>query len=132
MLAGSLLLAGPTPGAAAEEAANDVTAPTTPEVELIGDSPKAGELATVRFTASDPDSGLDGFWYGINVDAQREFIAAPALPGEPGSAEITFTVPETGGRMWVYVWARDIAGNSSDRAAFDFFAPREDIPPPPG
>jgi hypothetical protein len=34
-----------------------------------------------------------------------------------------------GGRIWIYVWAEDIAGNHSDRATFDFFAPRE--PPPP-
>jgi hypothetical protein len=129
MLAGSLLLVSPASEAAADTV-DDVTSPTTPDVALIGDSPKAGEEATVRFTASDPDSGLDGFWYGINEEVKREFVAAPAPPGELGSAEIGFTVPESGGRMWVYVWARDIAGNFSNRAVFDFFAPR-DLPPPP-
>jgi hypothetical protein len=97
---------------------------------MVGHSPKAGEQATLRFTASDLDSGLEGFWYGINEEVKRDFIAARAPPGELGSAEITFTVPESGGRMWVYVWARDVAGNSSNRSVFDFFAPRDPPPPP--
>jgi hypothetical protein len=131
-IAGLLVLAGSVPAAAAGavDTADDVTAPTTPEVELLGDSPNGGEPATVRFAASDADSGLDGFWYGINEEAKREFVAAPAPPGEVGSAEVTFTVPVPGGRMFVYVWAEDTAGNFSDRAVFDFFAPRGDIPLP--
>jgi Concanavalin A-like lectin/glucanases superfamily len=127
LAAGSLLLAGPVPGAAA---ADDVTSPATPDVELLGDPPKAGEPATLRFTSSDPDSGLDGFWYGIQEEVKRDFVAAPALPGEPGSAEITFTVPADGGHIFVFVWAEDIAGNDSNRATFDFFAPRDPPPPP--
>jgi hypothetical protein len=129
LVAGSWLSVGPVPGAAADTA-DDVTSPATPEVELVGDTPKAGEAATVRFTSSDPDSGLDGFWYGINEEAKRNFVAAPALPGEPGSAEVTFMVPPDGGHIFVYVWAEDLAGNHSNRAILDFFAPRDPPPPP--
>jgi hypothetical protein len=130
-VAGALLWAGPLPGAAAGEVGTaDTTAPSTPEVELLGDPPRAGELATLRFTSADPDSGLKGFWYGIHEEVKRDFVAAPAPAGVPGVAEVTFPVPPEGGRIFVYVWAEDIADNFSDRAIFDWFAER-DLPPPP-
>lgn len=128
-VAGMLLVAGPLVGTASAQ--DDTTAPSAPEVELLTEDPKAGEPATVRFTSSDPDSGLDGFWYGINAERKQFFAPAPAPPGGTGSAEITFTTSPEGGRMFVYVWSEDIAGNHSDRSVFDFFVPRDPPPPPP-
>lgn len=130
--AGSLVLAGPAPAVAAagDERAADVRAPTTPEVEQLGDPPQAGEPVTLRLTSSDADSGLKGFWYGIEEEVQRKFEAAPAPVGVVGTAEITFTVPGDGGRIFVYVWSEDNAGNTSNRATFDFFvSPVEEDPP---
>jgi concanavalin A-like lectin/glucanase superfamily protein len=130
-LAGSALLAGSAPGAAAAVVNQvDVTAPAAPDVSLLGDTPRGGELATLRFTSTDADTGLDGFWYGINEEIKREFVAAPALAGVPGVADVTFIVPPVGGRIFVFVWAEDGAGNSSNRTVFDFFAQPADRPVP--
>lgn len=96
----------------------DVTSPTSPTVELVGDPPAAGEEVTLRFHSSDAHSGMDGFAYGIDEEVQRHSLSSS------GTAEITFTAPEAGGRNWVYVWSRDNAGNLSNRAVFDFFAAR--------
>lgn len=96
----------------------DVTAPTTPTVELVGDPPGAGEEVTLRLRSSDAHSGMDGFWYGINEEVKRTFT------GSSGEATVTFTAPSSGGRNVIFVWSRDQAGNVSNRAVFDFFAAR--------
>jgi hypothetical protein len=96
----------------------DATSPTAPKVELVGDPPAAGEQVTLRFTSSDAHSGLARFWYGINEEAKRLSVSSS------GTATVTFTAPVTGGRMWIYVWSEDKAGNDSNRAVFDFFAAR--------
>lgn len=96
----------------------DVTAPTLPTVELVGDPPQAGEQVTLRFRSSDAHSGMDGFWYGVNEEVKRTFT------GSSGTATVTFTALSSGGRNQVYVWSQDQAGNVSNRAVFDFFAAR--------
>ncbi|MGH3680106.1 MAG: LamG domain-containing protein, partial [Natronosporangium sp.] len=96
----------------------DVTAPTTPKVEIVGEPPAAGEQVTLRLTSSDAHSGLAGFSYGINEEVKRKSLASS------GTATITFTAASSGGRNFVYVWSRDKAGNVSNRAVFDFFAAR--------
>jgi concanavalin A-like lectin/glucanase superfamily protein len=96
----------------------DVTSPTVPRVELVGDPPAAGQPVTLRFTGSDAGSGLAGFAYGVNEEVKRSTISSS------GTATVTFTASTSGGRMWIYVWARDAAGNYSNRTVFDFFAAR--------
>lgn len=96
----------------------DVTSPTTPKVEIVGDPPSAGQPVTLGFTSSDKHSGLSGFWYGINEEAKRTSKSSSA------TTTITFTTPSSGGRNWIYVWSRDKAGNYSNRAVFDFFSAR--------
>jgi hypothetical protein len=96
----------------------DVTSPTTPKVEIVGEKPSAGEPVTLRFTSSDKHSGLSGFWYGINEEVKR------TSKSSSGTTTITFTTPSSGGRNWIYVWSRDKAGNYSNRAVFDFFSAR--------
>jgi hypothetical protein len=96
----------------------DATSPSTPAIEIVGDPPQAGEPVTLRLSSSDAHSGVRKFSYGINEEVQRheEFSS--------GTTEITFTAEESGGRNWVYVWAHDHAGNTSNRAVYDFFAAR--------
>lgn len=96
----------------------DVTSPTTPTVERLGEPPAAGEPVTLRFRSTDAHSGLAGFSYGINEEVKRSF------KGSSGETTITFTTPASGGRNWIYVWSKDKAGNFSNRAVFDFFAAR--------
>jgi hypothetical protein len=96
----------------------DVTSPTTPKVEIVGEKPTAGQPVTLRFTSSDKHSGLAGFWYGINEEVKR------TSKSSSGTTTITFTTPSSGGRNWIYVWSRDNAGNYSNRAVFDFFSAR--------
>jgi hypothetical protein len=96
----------------------DVTSPTTPKVEIVGEEPTAGQPVTLRFTSSDAHSGLAGFWYGVNEEVKR------ASKSSSGTTTITFTTPSSGGRNWIYVWSRDKAGNYSNRAVFDFFSAR--------
>ena len=121
-----MLLAGSVTSAAAATV-DDLTAPETPVIEVLTDSPMEDEPVTLRFTSSDADSGLDGFWYGIGIEARQEFVAAPAPPGETSTAEIAFT-PTEFGLVLVHVWAQDVAGNLSDRATE--FIRVERVPPP--
>lgn len=96
----------------------DVTSPTTPTVELLGDPPAAGEQVSLRLRSSDAHSGLDRFWYGVDEEAKRTSVSSS------GTATITVTAPAAGGRTWIYLWSEDKAGNDSNRAVFDFFAAR--------
>lgn len=96
----------------------DVTSPTTPTVELLGDPPAAGEQVTLRLRSSDAHSGLAGFSYGVDEEVKRHSVSSS------GTATVTVTAPASGGRTWIYVWSRDSAGNVSNRAVFDFFAAR--------
>jgi hypothetical protein len=73
----------------------DVTSPTTPKVEIVGEKPSAGEPVTLRFTSSDKHSGLSGFWYGINEEVKR------TSKSSSGTTTITFTTPSSGGRTWI-------------------------------
>ncbi|QSB13579.1 LamG domain-containing protein [Natronosporangium hydrolyticum] len=98
----------------------DVTSPTAPTVEVVGDPPAAGDEVTLRFRSSDAHSGLDRFEFGINEEVRRQQVSASSS----GTAEVTFTASESGGHMWVYVWSRDNAGNLSNRSVFDFYAAR--------
>jgi hypothetical protein len=97
----------------------DTTSPVPPKVELVSPAnPQAGQEVTFKLTSSDAHSGLDGFYYGNNVDAPQTPVDASG-----GSASITVTAPTSGGRIWLYVWAEDAAGNRSQRVQADFFTP---------
>ncbi|QSB05074.1 LamG domain-containing protein [Natronoglycomyces albus] len=98
----------------------DVTAPTPPKIEQIEPSgqPTAGDTVKLRLTSTDAHSGVKGFHYGIGEEVQREFVSSS------GEAIIEFEAPAGGGFEWVYIWAEDHAGNTSNRVVYDFFAAR--------
>lgn len=103
----------------------DATSPTPPKVELVSPAnPQAGDKVTFRLTATDAHSGMSGFSYGVNEEAQRTSV------NSTGTTTITVTAPQDGGRIWLYVWAEDKAGNSSKRVQADFYAPRVVEPNP--
>ncbi|MCH7231580.1 hypothetical protein L0U85_12070 [Glycomyces sp. L485] len=101
----------------------DSTPPTPPKIELVSpENPQAGDEVTFRFTSSDAHSGMSGFYYGVNEEAQRNEVSSS------GTTTITVTAPSSGGYTWLYVWAQDQAGNTSKRMQVDFFAPRKVTP----
>jgi hypothetical protein len=73
---------------------------------------------TLRFTSSDKHAGLSGFAYGINEEVKRHWKSSS------GTTTITFTTPSTGSFNHIYVWAKDKAGNDSNRAVLNFFSAR--------
>ncbi|WP_213011136.1 LamG domain-containing protein [Paractinoplanes toevensis] len=95
----------------------DATKPTAPYVRRTSTgAPKEGDTVTLEFSSSDAGSGMQRFAYGIGVDAEQASVTST------GTASISFAV--AAGRTSVYVWARDNAGNISDRTEFNFFTGR--------
>nr|WP_255672839.1 LamG-like jellyroll fold domain-containing protein [Glycomyces amatae] len=103
----------------------DTTAPVAPTVELQSPAnPQAGQEVTFKVTSRDAHSGLARFWYGRDAEAPQDDATAV-----DGSATITVTAPAEGGRVWLYVWAEDTAGNRM-RSQVDFYTPRIVAPAP--
>lgn len=98
--------------------------PSIPQIELLTENPHAGDEVRLRFTSSDPESGIAAFHYGINVEGAQHTVESD------GEAEISFTAGL--GRTFVYVWAENHAGNQSARATLSFFAGRFIAPAPKG
>ncbi|MFI5494720.1 LamG domain-containing protein [Actinoplanes sp. NPDC051859] len=95
----------------------DQTRPATPLVRRVSaGSPKEGQPVTLEFSSWDAGSGISKFGYGIGVDVWQHTVDSN------GTTQITFTPPA--GRTQVSVWARDAAGNNSERADFNFFTGR--------
>lgn len=97
----------------------DTTAPTPPKVELVSPAdPQAGDTVTFKLTATDTHSGLASFAYGVGTEA-----LGPPVTAVGGTATIEVTAPAEGGRVWLWAKAFDKAGNASEFAQADFYAP---------
>ncbi|WP_205327378.1 LamG domain-containing protein [Glycomyces sp. YM15] len=104
----------------------DTTSPVPATVELVSPAnPQAGQEVTFKVTSRDAHSGLAGFRYGLDAE-----VPAKYEPASNGSATIKVTAPASGGRVWLYVWAEDKAGNKAQRTQADFYAPRTVAPAP--
>ncbi|MFB9363215.1 LamG domain-containing protein [Actinoplanes nipponensis] len=95
----------------------DQTRPSLPVVTRTSGPPVLGQPVSLSFSSTDTGSGVQRFEYGVGVDTRQSSVDAA---GGKASA----TVPTDSGRTQIYVWARDVAGNYSERAIYNFFTGR--------
>ncbi|MFD0560130.1 concanavalin A-like lectin/glucanase superfamily protein [Stackebrandtia endophytica] len=102
----------------------DTTPPAAPELDRVGDPPLAGD--DVRINLRGPSSDTVSFSYGLNRDTPDQTVTAV-----DGTASITWNNLPQGPNL-LYVWARDRAGNLSQRAVIQVFGGRILDPQPQG
>jgi hypothetical protein len=118
-----ILAAAAVAFAAVLSAASPVhAAPTAPVIEVLTASPQAGQAVEVRLTASDAESDIVAFHYGINVEGRQHTVEST------GETVISFTVEA--GPTSLYVWAENADGEYSARATTQIYATRFIAPIP--
>ena len=102
----------------------DVNPPVAPELDRLGDPPLAGDNVAVNLRG--PSSDTVSFSYGFNRDTPDQSVTAV-----DGGASITWNNLPQGPNL-LYVWARDRAGNLSERTVLQVFGGRVLDPQPQG